>query len=87
MLKNILTLERVTILNKKQQQNVRGGGGYCRLTIIYSNGGREPGGGYFLGDTGQDISNAASNFCSQTVQSEPGVSRCFYDCEHDGFGQ
>lgn len=87
MLKNILTLEGVTILNKQQQKNIRGGGGYCRLTIIYDNGGREAGGGYFLGDTGADISNAANAFCSNEVQNEPGVARCFYDCEHDGFGQ
>ena len=87
MLNNILNLEGVTVLNKKQQNSINGSGGYCRLTIRHANGSTETGGGYFGGGSGSEISGNANAFCSSVVQNDPDISRCFYDCAHDGFGQ
>lgn len=89
MLQNFLNLEDVAILDKKQQETLKGGvGGYCRLTIQHENGSQETGGGYFNGSTGSEISSAAESFCTSAVlDSNSDVDRCFYDCAHDGFGQ
>jgi len=86
MLKNILHLKGVSVLSKKQQESVKAGSNICRITIIYPDGGRDSANVFIPGSTGQEISQGANNFCLSEIFDE-GVSRCFYDCEYDGFGQ
>lgn len=86
MLKNILQLEGVLELTKEQQKQIKAGSNICRITIIYPDGGRDSANVFFSGSTGEEISQGANNFCLNEIFNE-GVSRCFYDCEYDGFGQ
>ncbi|KAB8152202.1 hypothetical protein EZY14_014230 [Kordia sp. TARA_039_SRF] len=86
MLKSILLLKGVSLLSKKQQGNIIAGSNICRITIIYPDGGRDSVNVYISGSSGQEISQGANNFCLSEIYNE-GVSRCFYDCEYDGFGQ
>jgi len=86
MLKNILNLEGVAVLSKKQQQNIKGGD-QCNLTIIRPNGDRET--GWYvpgLSSNPQEQESAAQGVCGNFLSSGY-ASRCFYDCQHDGFGQ
>lgn len=78
MLNNILNLEGVTVLDKKHQKQINGGGG-CRITTI-SNGERET---YLIMGLPNDAdsqTSAAHNACADLLG--PGI-RCFYDCSYD----
>ena len=85
MLNNILNLDGVTVLNKKQQGSVNGGQA-CLFTLIYHGGGsrRVMTGDYSEGSAG---SSEANSDCAALVSGNNDVGRCFYDCSHDGFGQ
>jgi len=88
MLNNIMNLDGVTVLNKKQQSNVIGGTN-CRFTVIGTEGGQltrhvET---YSSPIEGSGSSNWANDVCSHTVSTNSNVDRCFYDCDYDGFGQ
>ncbi len=85
MLSNILILKGVTSLNKKQQSEVNGGSGQtCRITVVKE--GRKitsDFGGYSSGSSG---SQQAQQDCAYAVHLGGDGTRCFYDCEYDGFG-
>jgi len=85
MLNNILNLEGVCVLNKKQKKFVKGGSIDCQFTII-ENGTRSVFTTPVLTDDGDTASSTAQSACTDYVISHSG-SRCFYDCEHDGYGQ
>jgi hypothetical protein len=84
MLKNFLNLNGVTVLNKEEQCNVNGGQ-TCRFTIIMASGSRFTVEGE-VGVEGPGGSAQANTVCVNHIQNHP-EDRCFYDCEHDGFGQ
>ena len=84
MLQNILNLEGVTVLGKKQLENVSGGAQKCIIT-------HSDGSSYMLilrGFSSSDsgASGAANNACVDDITNGE-TSGCHYDCEHDGFGQ
>ena len=85
MLQNILKLEGIDLLNKKEQGNVRGGFQWCRLTVV-TNGQSEIIFHGFGGISPSDpsASDSANSACVDYVSN--GADRCFYDCAHDGFG-
>ncbi|TXD50053.1 hypothetical protein [Polaribacter sp. IC073] len=79
MLNNILNLDGVTVLDKKQQKEVNGGGG-CRLTT-FTNGVRDT---YLIMGMAEDEGTqtaGAHNACGDLLNG--GADRCFYDCTHD----
>ncbi|MEM6720084.1 MAG: hypothetical protein AAF611_12240 [Bacteroidota bacterium] len=86
MLTKILELKGITVLNKQEQRNVKGGlSQSCRFTLI------GPGGttthelpGFSDGMSG---SSEAREVCNGVIDIDDTVDRCFYDCEYDGFGQ
>jgi hypothetical protein len=85
MLQNILNLDGVTVLNKKQQNSVNGGRlQECRFTVTMNGQTRvfnEP--GYEDGAAG----SAQANDACVAVLENTQASRCFYDCSYDGYGQ
>lgn len=86
MLDKILNLEGVIVLDKKQQYAISGGD-QCNLTVIRPNGNRET--GWYvpgLSSNGEEQIAAAESVCGNFLSSGY-ASRCFYDCQHDGFGQ
>jgi len=88
MLENIFNLDGVTILDKKQQGNIKGGTA-CKFTVIGTENGQparhvET---YLSPVSGSGSSNWANDVCSHAVSTNSNVDRCFYDCDYDGFGQ
>ncbi len=82
MLQNILNLEGVTILDKKQKEAVSGGFS-CVFTYISNNGHRERERvGVPIIASGDQQESFAQSRCSNAIGK--GWSRCFYDCSHDG---
>lgn len=79
MLNNILNLDGVTVLDKKHQKQVNGGGG-CRLTTI-TNGARETSLIMGLPNNEDSQTDAAHNACGTLLNG--GADRCFYDCSYD----
>jgi len=79
MLSNFLNIEGVTVLDKKQQSKVVGGTRcYFRLN----------GTGEWIEGMGVGSSSKANELCVDMIVSKgTGVSRCQYDCDHDGIGQ
>ncbi len=84
MIENILNLEGVTVLNKKQQGSISGGRQVCYLSlgnggtvllILKNRGAKDRG--------ASDDANAA---CVNEILKHNAGS-CSYDCEHDGIGQ
>jgi len=84
MLNNILNLDGVTVLDKKQQKSFKGGE-TCRFTVIRPSGNVQSG-SFEVGVDGPEASNVANDACVDAIESGE-ATRCFYDCEHDGFGQ
>lgn len=82
MLSNILNLNGVTVLDKKQQKVIIGGGEFCTITTIDSNGGR-----HFdvISSNSVNPSDDGNSFCVSQIDIG-NASRCFYDCSHDGPG-
>jgi hypothetical protein len=82
MLQNILNLNGVTVLGKKQLQALSGGQS-CTFTTINSTGARLT----HVFDNfseGSQGSTEANNVCVQAIENSNGaISRCFYDCEWD----
>lgn len=85
MLNNILNLDGVTVLDKKQQKKVNGGRNTCKITTFKDGVRSEP----------QSIINLPSDSLSQEFYGNQaclgeiaaGADRCFYNCSHDGFDQ
>ena len=79
MLENILKLEGVSVLDKKQQEKVNGGQ-TCKITLLQ--------GGTSIVQFRHDFSEGAlgseeaNNYCVSNVINN-GWDRCFYDCEWD----
>lgn len=88
MLNNIINLEGVTVLDKKQQGSVNGGTN-CRFTVIGTEGGQIARHVEIVESPveGSGSSNWANDVCAHAVSNNSNVNRCFYDCDHDGFGQ
>lgn len=85
MLNNILNLDGVTVLDKKQQKKVNGGMmGVCRLTTI-TNGNSETSYIFGLSDSGDSQEAQGQNACGTLLSA--GADRCFYNCSHDGMHQ
>lgn len=81
MLQNILNLEGVTVLGKKEQGSINGG--YtCIITTINSDGSSETGYIFGTSDDPNIQTTSAHNACGRELNG--GASRCFYDCSHDG---
>lgn len=87
MLQNILNLDGVAVLNKKQQRSVNGGNDVCHFTITTSDGGSHGGSGPVGGGSGNETSGNANDICVDAVINNSEITRCQYDCEHDGLGQ
>ncbi len=84
MLNNILNLEGVTVLDKKQQKEINGGG-KCRITT-FTDGVRDDVGVIaLLPDDAYSQEFYGNQACLREIAN--GADRCFYDCSHDGFGQ
>lgn len=85
MLNNFLNLEGITLLNKNEQGNVNGG--YvqeCKFTVIDYDGTHVR---YIDGfSSGAKGSSEARDLCDETASMDM-HTRCFYDCEYDGYGQ
>ena len=82
MLQNILNLEGVAVLDKKQQKTISGGEQICRITHTYL-GGNFYNESYFTdGDAGSDEAEA---FCVDMIVGGTADS-CGYDCAYDGWG-
>ncbi|WP_298546245.1 hypothetical protein [uncultured Aquimarina sp.] len=84
MLNNILNLEGVTVLNKKQQTGIKGGQ-TCIITVRDSEGSHSiiaP--GFREGSAGSD---QASGICNDLLNDFPDAYSCGYDCQYDDFGQ
>ncbi|WP_439129952.1 hypothetical protein [Polaribacter sp.] len=87
MLNNILNLDGVTVLDKKQQKQVNGGMNSCKI-VTFTNGVRsEPQRIWNLPSDGYSQEYYAQIACGQELSGDNPVDRCFYDCSHDGFGQ
>lgn len=84
MLNNILNLEGVAVLDKKQQVKVNGGGS-CTMRYFDENG-NQIGGGYTWnnGNSSQADTLQAHQNCAWALNN--GADRCFYDCDYDGIG-
>ncbi|WP_458627510.1 hypothetical protein [Winogradskyella sp. PC D3.3] len=80
MLQNILNLEGVTVLGKKQLLKVNGGG-HCILTL--GNGQTIA---LLTSADDSSASDAANAECVNQIINE-GARSCRYDCDHDGWGQ
>lgn len=84
MLQNILNLDGVTVLNKKQQNSVNGGmmasDSDCKFTVI--SGGSRKSETFDVGVSGSGASSAANSWCVSIIESGD-ADRCFYDCEWD----
>lgn len=82
MLNNLLNLDGVTVLDKKQQKKINGGSEICTITTIDSNGGR-----HFdlIASNSENPSEDGNSFCVSQIEAG-NASRCFYDCSHDGPG-
>lgn len=83
MLNNILNLDGVTVLGKKQLESVNGGQ-TCKFTLNGSSGPLVVYiDGFSEGSTGSSEANGA---CGGVVGNS-GITSCHYDCAYDGFGQ
>jgi len=82
-----MNLRGVTVLTKKEQVGIHGGSINCRFTILSTDGGRDVLEIAVATDNGNVASSTANSTCASLVTNDKTVSRCFYDCEHDGFGQ
>ncbi len=78
MLSNFLNLDGVTVLDKKQQNKVRGGYQLCIVTI---DGVSDK----VLMEDGEAGSRGSNALCVAVIRSGNG-GRCSYDCAYDGFG-
>jgi len=85
MLNNILELEGVNVLNKKQQKIIKGGMQTCIIQLTNDEGNTSEL-SFTLSD-GKKGSNEANSYCVNAVINDPTISGCGYDCQHDGFGQ
>ena len=84
MLENILNLEGVAVLSRKQQKNLSGGGwDICKITEIDPNGNSTT---HYIATDAANPSDAGNQDCVNHLQGSPPGSRCFYDCEFDGPG-
>lgn len=85
MLSRIKTLKDISILSKEEQGKIKAGmSGICKFTFVLTDGSRDI--GYRLTDLdGSAQSTEASGICAGAVALNS-VSRCFYDCSHDGIG-
>jgi hypothetical protein len=84
MLQNILNLEGVSVLSKKQQGSINGGTQKCIIT-------HADGSSYMLVLTSisaddSSASGVANDVCVNNIASGE-TSGCHYDCGYDGFGQ
>jgi len=92
MLQNILNLDGVTVLNKKQQKVVSGGlvqETTCKFTLFGTENGQSTS---YVGYESSPISGSgssswANDVCAHAVSTNSNVNRCFYDCDYDGYGQ
>lgn len=78
-------LKNATVLTRAQQKNVKGGGTQtCRFTVVGNTGTqRFVRSGFSEGAAGSAEARAA---CSWLAAGDMDT-RCFYDCEYDGYGQ
>ena len=82
MLKNILDLDGVKLLNKREQSDIAGGSQTCHFSITRADG-------VVLNlsfadfSDGQAGSNEANDLCVGVMMSEMNNQRCGYDCEWD----
>lgn len=83
MLSEILNLEGVASLSRKQQAQINGGQ-TCEFSTTSSSGASLTflAGGFSEGSAG---SSEANNDCVAIIQQQGGS--CSYDCAYDGFGQ
>lgn len=79
MLNNILNLDGVTLLDKKHQKQVNGGGN-CRITVL-NNGVRTTISIKELSEDPGEQTAAAHSACGFFLNE--GADRCFYDCSYD----
>jgi hypothetical protein len=82
MLNNFLNLEGVTVLNKKQQKDVHGGG-QC-IIRAYTNGVLTSI-GVASGMADNEASETAGAHAACAYELNNGATNCYYDCAHDGF--
>ncbi len=83
MLNNILNLEGVTVLDKKQQGSVHGGG-TCIIRGFNADGSVH-GVGFSHSSSGSAEAETASAHQACAAAMNSGAASCFYDCQHDGF--
>ena len=85
MLQNILNLEGVDVLNKKEQSAINGASGdsSCYVLIFWTGGGQK-GLEYEMSASGAAASTEADGLCADAVNSGDAAS-CQYDCYHDGY--
>jgi hypothetical protein len=83
MFQDLMNMEGVAVLSKKQQISIQGGG-QCNLTVFDSNGNSE----VWLHFTSAEDEQGQTNFAHQECAGHlnGGSSRCFYDCSYDGIG-
>ena len=80
MINDLMNLEGVTVLDKKEQSAIKGGQ-RCKFTI---NGAVTE--LMSVPSSGEQGSAEANAYCVDLITSGA-VDKCGYDCEHDGFGQ
>ncbi|CAL2084562.1 hypothetical protein [Tenacibaculum sp. 190524A05c] len=80
MIKNLLQLEGVSKLSKKSLSKI--GGGYtCKIKTTMNDGSVN----MTTMDFSFDPSGNANSVCVQSIMENASISRCQYDCNHDGF--
>lgn len=83
MLQKILQLNGVTLLDKGQQEMVKGGEDFCWVNFVHSSGTNVPE-LYWSPFTNNGESNAQST-CANAMAADSNITSCHYDCWHDGW--